>query len=228
MRLRFLSQGWTEQRWESLKSQRHVRPRLFRPLHDRRPALGKWCEDHTLRYPLSRSPGAIPVQRTTPWVREVWKRLSIPRVNAGLDLARFVQSSKTTVPELTHCYMDQDPDGLSLLWLRPKPMKTRKTRVNQDCKSYFRRNANRSKTSPTKTEAQEAKSHNHFANGMTLWILGAHKQDQLATPLNPPGLIGETKLGAADRPICRGRSPCGCLLVGWANALFMSGAVRKA
>jgi phage terminase large subunit GpA-like protein len=80
---------------------------------DRRPPW-QWCEEHIGAIPYSPMPGRFRSDNS-PWVREVMEAIVDPRVRLVSILAS-IQSSKTTAPELTLCYIIANLPGPAL-WL---------------------------------------------------------------------------------------------------------------
>ncbi len=134
---------------------------------DRRPPW-QWAEEHIASIPYSPMPGRFRSDNS-PWVREVMEAIVDPRVKLVSILAS-VQSSKTTVPELTLCYIIANLPGPTL-WL---------DQTDEDAKDQSESRVQKlfDKCEPVKLlfhrDRHKKRNHTiHFANGMTLWILGA-------------------------------------------------------
>jgi phage terminase large subunit GpA-like protein len=111
----------------------------------------------------------------SPWVREVMEAVVDPRVKLVSILAS-VQSSKTTVPELTLCYIVANLPGPTL-WL---------DQTDEDAKDQSESRLQKlfDECAPVRAlfpkDRHKKRNHTiHFANGMTLWILGAYNKTNL-------------------------------------------------
>jgi len=140
---------------------------------DRRPPW-EWAEEHIASIPYSPIPGRFRSDNS-PWVREVMEAIVDPRVKLVSILAS-VQSSKTTVPELTLCYIIANLPGPAL-WL---------DQTDEDAKDQSESRLQKlfDECEPVKLlfhrDRHKKRNHTiHFANGMTLWILGAHNKTNL-------------------------------------------------
>jgi len=142
---------------------------------DRRPAWA-WCEDHVQGIPYSPTPGRFRSENS-PWIRDVMEAITDPRVRL-VSIIASVQSSKTTAPELTLCYIVANLPGPAL-WL---------DQTDEDARDYsearlqklFDQCAPVARLMPTGVHRHKRKnSAIHFTNGMTLWILGAHNKTNL-------------------------------------------------
>ena len=142
---------------------------------DRRPAWA-WCEDHVQGIPYSPTPGRFRSENS-PWIREVMEAITDPRIRL-VSIIASVQSSKTTAPELTLCYIVANLPGPAL-WL---------DQTDEDARDYsearlqklFDQCAPVARLMPTGVHRHKRKnSAIHFTNGMTLWILGAHNKTNL-------------------------------------------------
>jgi hypothetical protein len=111
----------------------------------------------------------------SPWVREVMEAIVDPRVRLVSILAS-IQSSKTTAPELTLCYIIANLPGPTL-WLdqtdedAKDQSESRLQKLFDECppvRAVFPRNRHKKRNTTI-----------HFANGMTLWVLGAHNKTNL-------------------------------------------------
>ncbi|QYY34597.1 terminase gpA endonuclease subunit [Ruficoccus sp. ZRK36] len=140
---------------------------------DRRPPW-QWCEDHIPAIPYSPMPGRFRSDNS-PWVREVMEVIVDPRVKLVSILAS-VQSSKTTIPELTLCYIVKNLPG-PCLWLdqtdedAKDQSESRLQKLFEECepvRDLFPRDRHKRRNHTV-----------HFSNGMTLWILGAHNKTNL-------------------------------------------------
>ena len=140
---------------------------------DRRPPW-QWCEEHIGAIPYSPMPGRFRSDNS-PWVREVMDAIVDPRVRLVSILAS-IQSSKTTAPELTLCYIIANLPGPTL-WLdqtdedAKDQSESRLQKLFDECppvRALFPRNRHKKRNTTI-----------HFANGMTLWVLGAHNKTNL-------------------------------------------------
>lgn len=140
---------------------------------DRRPPW-EWAEEHIASIPYSPVPGRFQ-SGNSPWVREVMETIVHPRVRV-VSIIASVQSSKTTVPELTLCYIIRNLPG-PCLWLdqtdedAKDQSESRLQKLFEECqpvKDLFPRDRHKKRNHTV-----------HFANGMTLWILGAHNRTNL-------------------------------------------------
>ena len=140
---------------------------------DRRPPW-QWCEEHITSIPYSPMPGRFRSENS-PWVREVMEAIVDPRVKLVSILAS-VQSSKTTIPELTLSYIIKNLPG-PCLWL---------DQTDEDAKDQSESRLQKlfDECEPVKDlfpkDRHKKRNHTiHFSNGMTLWILGAHNKTNL-------------------------------------------------
>jgi phage terminase large subunit GpA-like protein len=142
---------------------------------DRRPAW-QWCEDHIEAIPYSPNPGRFRSENS-PWIREVMEALVDPRVRL-VSIIASVQSSKTTAPELTLCYIISNLPGPAL-WL---------DQTDEDARDYSESRLQKlfdqcepvARLMPTGIHRHKRKNNAiQFTNGMTLWILGAHNKTNL-------------------------------------------------
>ena len=140
---------------------------------DRRPPW-QWCEEHIASIPYSPMPGRFRSDNS-PWVREVMEAIVDPRVKLVSILAS-VQSSKTTIPELTLSYIIKNLPG-PCLWL---------DQTEEDVKDQSESHHQKlfDECEPVRElfpkDRHKKRNHTiHFSNGMTLWILGAHNKTNL-------------------------------------------------
>ena len=142
---------------------------------DRRPPWA-WCEDHVEGIPYSPNPGRFRSENS-PWIREVMEALVDPRVRL-VSIIASVQSSKTTAPELTLCYIITNLPGPTL-WL---------DQTDEDARDYSEARLQKlfdqcqpvARLMPTGIHRHKRKNNAiHFTNGMVLWILGAHNKTNL-------------------------------------------------
>jgi phage terminase large subunit GpA-like protein len=140
---------------------------------DRRPPW-QWAEEHIKSIPYSPMPGAFR-SANSPWMREPLEAIVDARVKV-VSIIASVQSSKTTIPEIALCYIIKNLPG-PCLWLdqtdedAKDQSESRLQKLFEECgpvKALFP--ANRHKKRNTTI---------HFANGMTLWMLGAHNKTNL-------------------------------------------------
>lgn len=140
---------------------------------DRRPPW-QWAEEHIKSIPYSPVPGAFRSEHS-PWMREPLEVIVDPRVKL-VSIIASVQSSKTTIPEVALCYIIKNLPG-PCLWL---------DQTDEDAKDQSESRLQRlfEECEPVKDlfPADRHKKRNatiHFANGMTLWMLGAHNKTNL-------------------------------------------------
>lgn len=132
----------------------------------------RWCEDHIKNIPYSPLPGPFRSENS-PWIREVMEAIVDPKIRL-VSIIAAVQSSKTTSPELTLCYIIANLPG-PCLWLdqtdedAKDESESRLQKLFESCepvKKLFPKNKQRNCTI-------------HFSNGMTLWLLGAYNKTNL-------------------------------------------------
>ncbi len=135
---------------------------------DRR-APWRWAEDHVKSLPFSPIPGAFR-SSNSPWVREPLEAIVNPRIKL-VSIIASVQSSKTTIPEIALCYIIKNLPGPTL-WL---------DQTDEDAKDQSESRLQKmfNECEPVKQLYPANRHHKrnntiHFANGMTLWMLGAH------------------------------------------------------
>ena len=134
----------------------------------------RWCEDHIKSIPYSPLPGAFRSENS-PWIREVMEAIVDPKIRL-VSIIAAVQSSKTTSPELTLCYIIANLPG-PCLWLdqtdedAKDESESRLQKLFESCepvKKLFSKNKNKQRNCTI-----------HFSNGMTLWLLGAYNKTNL-------------------------------------------------
>lgn len=134
----------------------------------------RWCETHIKSIPYSPMPGPFRSQNS-PWIRDVMNAIIHPEIRL-VSIIAAVQSSKTTAPELTLCYIIANLPG-PCLWLdqtdedAKDQSESRLQKLFESCeevKKFFPKDKNKKRNHTI-----------HFANGMTLWILGAHNKTNL-------------------------------------------------
>lgn len=134
----------------------------------------RWCEDHTRSIPYSPLPGPFRSENS-PWIREVMEAIVDPKIRL-VSIIAAVQSSKTTSPELTLCYIIANLPG-PCLWLdqtdedAKDESESRLQKLFESCepvKKLFPKNKNKQRNCTI-----------HFSNGMTLWLLGAYNKTNL-------------------------------------------------
>ena len=142
-------------------------------LPDRTPPW-KWCETHIKSIPYSPIPGHFN-SANSPWVREVMEAFVDPDVRL-VSIIAPVQASKTVSAETALCYIIANYPG-PCLWLSQTDGDAKdqaESRLHKlfaecdDVKKLFPADRHKKKTQTI-----------HFANGMTLWILGAHARSNL-------------------------------------------------
>ena len=140
---------------------------------DRRPPWA-WCEDHITSIPYSPVPGRFRSDNS-PWMREPMEALVDPRIRL-VSIIAAIQSGKTSVGELGVSYIIANLPGPTL-WLdqtdddAKDQSESRLQKLFDECppvRALYP--ANRHKKRLTTV---------HFANGMTLWVLGAHNKTNL-------------------------------------------------
>ena len=134
----------------------------------------RWCEDHIRSIPYSPLPGPFRSENS-PWIREVMEAIVDPKIRL-VSIIAAVQSSKTTSPELTLCYIVANLPG-PCLWLdqtdedAKDESESRLQKLFESCepvKKLFPKNKNKQRNCTI-----------HFSNGMTLWLLGAYNKTNL-------------------------------------------------
>lgn len=134
----------------------------------------RWCEDHIRSIPYSPLPDPFRSENS-PWIREVMEAIVDPKIRL-VSIIAAVQSSKTTSPELTLCYIIANLPG-PCLWLdqtdedAKDESESRLQKLFESCepvKKLFPKNKNKQRNCTI-----------HFSNGMTLWLLGAYNKTNL-------------------------------------------------
>ena len=134
----------------------------------------RWCEEHIKSIPFSPMPGPFRSENS-PWIREVMEAIVDPKIRL-VSIIAAVQSSKTTSPELTLCYIVANLPG-PCLWLdqtdedAKDESESRLQKLFESCepiKKLFPKNKNKQRNCTI-----------HFSNGMTLWLLGAYNKTNL-------------------------------------------------
>lgn len=134
----------------------------------------RWCEDHIKSIPYSPLPGPFRSENS-PWIRKVMEAIVDPKIRL-VSIIAAVQSSKTTSPELTLCYIIANLPG-PCLWLdqtdedAKDESESRLQKLFESCepvKKLFPKNKNKQRNCTI-----------HFSNGMTLWLLGAYNKTNL-------------------------------------------------
>jgi phage terminase large subunit GpA-like protein len=140
---------------------------------DRRP-VWEWAEEHISSIPYSPMPGRFRLANS-PWIRAVLDAIVDPKVRL-VSIIASVQSSKTTAPELALCYIIANLPGPTL-WL---------DQTDEDAKDYSESRLQKlfNECPPVwrlfpRNRHQKRNSTIHFANGMSLWLLGAHNKTNL-------------------------------------------------
>jgi len=140
---------------------------------DRRPPWA-WCEDHITSIPYSPIPGRFR-SANSPWMREPMEALVDPRIRI-VSIIAAIQSGKTSVGEFGLCHIIANHPGPTL-WLdqtdddAKDQSESRLQKLFDECQPVRALYpANRHKRRNTTI---------HFANGMTLWVLGAHNKTNL-------------------------------------------------
>lgn len=134
----------------------------------------RWCEEHIKSIPYSPLPGPFRSENS-PWIREVMEAIVDPKIRL-VSIIAAVQSSKTTSPELTLCYIIANLPG-PCLWLdqtdedAKDESESRLQKLFESCepvKKLFPKNKNKQRNCTI-----------HFSNGMSLWLLGAYNKTNL-------------------------------------------------
>ena len=134
----------------------------------------RWCEEHIKSIPYSPLPGPFRSENS-PWIREVMEAIVDPKIRL-VSIIAAVQSSKTTSPELTLCYIIANLPG-PCLWLdqtdedAKDESESRLQKLFESCepvRKLFPKNKNKQRNCTI-----------HFSNGMTLWLLGAYNKTNL-------------------------------------------------
>ena len=133
-----------------------------------------WAHRHIAAIPYSPIPGRFRIENS-PHIREPLETIVDPAVRQVCILAS-VQSSKTTAAELALCYVIANLPGPTL-WLNETDddakdqAESRLHKLFEECQPVtrlFPRDRHKKRTATI-----------HFANGMTLWVLGAHNKTNL-------------------------------------------------
>lgn len=145
---------------------------IWRP-PDRRP-IWEWAEAHIKSIPYSPMPGRFRIENS-PQLKDVFAAIVDPRVRL-VSIIASVQSSKTTAPEIALCYIIANLPGPTL-WLdqtdedAKDQSESRLHKLFEECepvKALFPSNRHQKRNTTI-----------HFANGMTLWVVGAHNKTNL-------------------------------------------------
>ena len=146
--------------------------RAWRP-PDRRP-IWQWAEQHIRSIPYSPTPGRFRIENS-PQIREVFDAIVDPRVRV-ISVIAAVQSSKTTVPEIALCYIIANMPGPTL-WLNETDEDAKDQSEARLQKLFDECDAVRALYPANRHQKRNTTI--HFANGMTLWIAGAHNRTNL-------------------------------------------------
>jgi phage terminase large subunit GpA-like protein len=140
---------------------------------DRRPPWA-WCEEHITSIPYSPIPGRFR-SANSPWMREPMEALVDPKIRV-VSIIASIQSGKTSVGELGLAHIIANHPGPTL-WL---------DQTDDDAKDQSESRLQKlfDECEPVKAlyPANRHKKRNntiHFANGMTLWVLGANNKTNL-------------------------------------------------
>ena len=140
---------------------------------DRRP-IWQWAEEHIKAIPYSPNPGPFRIENS-PQIREVFDAITNPRVRL-ISIIAAVQASKTTVSEIALAYIVANMPGPTL-WLNE---------TDEDAKDQSESRLQKLfDVCPPVCALYPANRHKkrnttiHFANGMTLWVAGAHNRTNL-------------------------------------------------
>ena len=133
-----------------------------------------WAQNHIQSIPYSPVPGRFRIENS-PFIREPLEAITDPAVRQVCIIAS-VQSAKTTASELSLCYVIANLPGPTL-WLNETDddakdqSESRLQKLFEECepvKALFPRDRHKRRNTTI-----------HFANGMTLWVLGAHNKTNL-------------------------------------------------
>ena len=133
-----------------------------------------WAQNHIQSIPYSPVPGRFRIENS-PFIREPLETITDPAVRQVCIIAS-VQSAKTTASELSLCYVIANLPGPAL-WLNETDddakdqSESRLQKLFEECepvKALFPRDRHKRRNTTI-----------HFANGMTLWVLGAHNKTNL-------------------------------------------------
>jgi phage terminase large subunit GpA-like protein len=140
---------------------------------DRRP-IWEWAEHHIRAIPYSPNPGAFRVENS-PQIKEIFEAITDPRVRL-VSIIAAVQASKTTVSEIALAYVIANMPGPTL-WLNE---------TDEDAKDQSESRLQKlfDVCEPVRAlypanRHQKRNTTIHFANGMTLWMAGAHNRTNL-------------------------------------------------
>jgi hypothetical protein len=133
-----------------------------------------WAQNHIQSIPYSPVPGRFRIENS-PFIREPLETITDQAVRQVCIIAS-VQSAKTTASELSLCYVIANLPGPTL-WLNETDddakdqSESRLQKLFEECepvKALFPRDRHKRRNTTI-----------HFANGMTLWVLGAHNKTNL-------------------------------------------------
>lgn len=133
-----------------------------------------WAQNHIQSIPYSPVPGRFRIENS-PFIREPLEIITDPAVRQVCIIAS-VQSAKTTASELSLCYVIANLPGPTL-WLNETDddakdqSESRLQKLFEECepvRALFPRDRHKRRNTTI-----------HFANGMTLWVLGAHNKTNL-------------------------------------------------
>lgn len=140
---------------------------------DRRP-IWEWAEEHIKAIPYSPNPGAFRIENS-PQIKEVFEAITDPRTRL-VSIIAAVQASKTTVSEISLSYIIANMPGPTL-WLNE---------TDEDAKDQSEARLQKLFDACDPVRAlypanrhQKRNTTIHFANGMTLWMAGAHNRTNL-------------------------------------------------
>jgi hypothetical protein len=151
---------------------RDIWRRAWRPPDRRSPWA--WAEEHIEGISYSPVPGRFRSEHS-PWIREPLETLVDPRVRI-LSIIAPIQSGKTSIGEIGLSYIIANMPGPTL-WLdqtdedAKDQAESRLHKLFEECppvRSLFPGDRHKKRTTTI-----------HFANGMTLWVLGAHNKTNL-------------------------------------------------
>ena len=140
---------------------------------DRRPPW-QWCEENITSIPYSPIPGRFRSSHS-PWMREPMEALVDQKI-ALVSIIAAIQSGKTSVGELGLTHIIANHPGPTL-WLdqtdddAKDQSESRLQKLFDECppvKALYPKNKHKLRLTTV-----------HFANGMTLWVLGAHNKTNL-------------------------------------------------
>lgn len=140
---------------------------------DRQPVWA-WAEQHVAALPYSPLPGRFRIENS-PQIREVLEAIVTPAIRQVCVIAA-VQASKTLAGEIALCYVIANAPGPTL-WLNETDEDAKDQSESRLQKLFDVCDPVRSLFPDNRHQKRNRTI--HFANGMTLWMAGAHNKTNL-------------------------------------------------